>query len=198
MDETHEADNVLRDPHPHPASAGRTGKMSMKCQICHQNEAQIVFTQVVSTGKVVLHICTECARNKGLSIEIEHTQPSISAASFLADYGGEKEKPEEDVPDLVCGTCGLTYAEFKESGLFGCDRCHLAFDQHVRRLLKQMHGTAVHIEAVPKHVAEKITLKQSIKELKHQLRESVKNENYERAAELRDRIAALEKEHEQV
>lgn len=170
----------------------------MKCQICHQNEAQIVFTQVVSTGKVVLHICTECARSKGLSIEIEHTQPTISVASFLVDFNGEKEKPDEEVPDLTCGVCGLTYSAFKESGLFGCDQCHLAFDQYVRRLLKQIHGTAVHTEAVPQHMTDKITLKQKIMELNHQLRESVNNENYERAAELRDRIAALEKEREQV
>ena len=165
----------------------------MKCQICNDNDAQIVFTQIVNSEKMVLHICTDCARTKGLSVEIKHTVgQETPPASFLKDFtGGGKQ---EDVPDIVCDACGMTYAEFKESGLFGCDSCHKSFDEHVRRLLKQIHGIAVHNENVTQNIKRSSSIRHQIKDLQTQLSDSVENENYELAAKIRDRISSLEKE----
>lgn len=168
----------------------------MKCQICNKNEAQIVFTQIVNNKKIVLHICTDCARTKGLSVEIKHTVgQETPPMSFLAGFtGGGKQ--EENVPDLVCDSCGMTYAEFKESGLFGCDSCHESFGVHVRQLLKQIHGVAVHTENVTQNIKRSSSIRHQIKDLKTQLSDSVENENYELAAKIRDRISSLEKESE--
>ena len=173
----------------------------MKCQQCSKNEAQIVFTQIVNNEKMVLHICTDCARTKGLSVEIKHTsEPETPPESFLASFSDDGKQSEEtkveDVPDLVCDSCGMAFSEFKESGLFGCDSCHIAFIEHVRRLLKQIHGTEVHTEKVTQNIKRGSSLRHQIKDLKTQLSESVDHENYELAAEIRDRISSLEKERE--
>jgi protein arginine kinase activator len=174
----------------------------MKCQLCNINEAQIVFTQIVNNEKMVLHICTDCARTKGLSVEIKHTsEPETPPASFLAGFNeGEKQSEnaqEEEVPDLVCDSCGMAFSEFKEKGLFGCDSCHEAFIEHVRRLFKQIHGTEVHTEKVAQSIKRAPSLRHQIKDLKTQLSDSVEHENYELAAEIRDRISSLEKEREE-
>ncbi len=172
-------------------------KNIMKCKICKKNEANIVFTQIIDNEKIVLQICAECAKQKGLSIEIEKALSPSSASheSFLGSLTGQLWKKEEDnIPDLKCGVCGLTFAEFKKSGLFGCDKCHEAFGEHIKKLLKQIHGTAVHEGKTPEVVSKNIGKKQHLKELKADLKNCVKIEDYERAAKLRDRIAEIQKE----
>ena len=91
----------------------------MKCQICNVNEANIIFTQIVNNEKIVLQICSECAKKKGISVEIEKpSKPQIN--SFIGSFTGYfSEKEEKEIPDLTCNICGLTFAEFKKTGLFG-------------------------------------------------------------------------------
>ncbi|MFC1694186.1 UvrB/UvrC motif-containing protein, partial [Candidatus Latescibacterota bacterium] len=61
------------------------------------------------------------------------------------------------------------------------------------RLLKQIHGTAVHTGSAPKDVSRKVDVRNQLKELKTQIRHCVEVEDYEHAAELRDRIEEIEK-----
>ena len=59
----------------------------MKCQICNKNNANIVFTQIVNNEKIVLQICSECAKNRGISIEFE--KPSLPQVnSFIGSLAG--------------------------------------------------------------------------------------------------------------
>ncbi len=166
----------------------------MKCQICNKNEANIVFTQIINNEKIILQICTECAKKKGLSVEIHSAMQPVTN-SLLGGLTGELGKKEKkDIPNLKCDICGLTFAEFKKTGLFGCDVCHEAFRDHVRNLLKQIHGTVVHEEKAPKRISKKIQLKQQLKDLQSELQNCVEMEDYERAATIRDQIESLEKE----
>ena len=141
----------------------------MKCQICKKNEANIVFTQIINNEKIVMQICIGCAKEKGLSIELEKAlspHPS-SHESFLGSLTGQLGKKEEsEIPDLKCSMCGLTFAEFKTSGLFGCDNCHKAFGEHIQKLLKQIHGTAVHEGDNQEVVSKNTGGKQHLKKLK--------------------------------
>ena len=111
----------------------------MKCQICNKNEANIIFTQIVNNEKIVKQICSECAKKKGLSIEIESVSPKPASPEMLLGlFSGETEmKEEKDIPELKCDLCGLTFSEFKKSGLFGCDKCHEAFGERIKDIIKQ-------------------------------------------------------------
>ena len=164
----------------------------MKCQICNKNDANIVFTQIVNSEKMVLQICTECAKKKGISVEIEKpSQPQVS--SFIGSFTGIiGEKSEKEIPDLTCDLCGLTFAEFKNSGLFGCDKCHEAFGEHVSNLLKQIHGTDVYEGKSPDKLSIEGETIQQLKELRAKLKHCIETEEYERAAELRDKISEIE------
>jgi protein arginine kinase activator len=164
----------------------------MKCQICRENLANIVFTKIVNNEKVVLHICSECAQKKGLTIEIGHPE-SIAAMKAGADHNpGGEQRQETNVPDLVCDICGLPFAEFKKTGFVGCDNCYEAFNRHIVNILKQIHGSAVHQGKVPLHIAGDVELKKHIRTLRLRLQHCIEAEDYERAAELRDKIASLE------
>ncbi|HDY90228.1 MAG TPA: hypothetical protein ENH82_19175 [bacterium] len=167
----------------------------MKCQICNKNIANIVFTQILNNEKMVLQICTECAKEKGISVEIEKpSKPKVD--SFIGSFTGIiSEKDEKEVPDLTCAVCGLTFAEFKKSGLFGCDKCHEAFGEHVSNLLKQIHGTDVYEGELPDKLSEEGETMQKLKKLRSELKHCIGTEDYERAAELRDRIAEIEEKN---
>ena len=166
----------------------------MKCHMCNQNEANIVFTQIVNNEKIILQLCSECARKKGLSVEIE-TAVSQSQESILSGLTGPSaHKVETKIPQITCPVCGLTFAEFTKSGLFGCDKCHEAFGEQVTSLLKQIHGTTVHEGKIPQMAGDENNIDLQLKTLRMELKRSVEKENYERAAELRDKITTLERE----
>ena len=166
----------------------------MKCQICNKKEANIVFTQIVNNEKIVLQICTDCAKEKGLSIEMDSVAPPPSSEFFLgAIVGKSGEKEDKEVPDLTCNVCSLTYAEFKKTGLFGCDACHEAYGTHIENLLQQIHGTVVHEGREPTEPIKEIEVKHVLRKLRTKLKKYIEVEEYEKAAKLRDQIAELEK-----
>ncbi len=175
----------------------------MKCQICKKNDARIVFTQIVNNEKMVLHICPECAREKGLSIEIDISpaaHDSHSVEKLLKGFTSQNDLPEDegeqggDYPDLTCETCGLTFRDFKKEGLFGCDSCHVTFSDYLEDILRQIHGTAVHDSEPPKTDENVVGARHELKRLREKLKHCVEIENYEEAAEIRDRIAEIQKE----
>lgn len=174
----------------------------MKCQVCHDKEANIIFTQIVNGEKMVLHICSDCAQDKGISMTIEkpshpkmgEKSPHPKVASLIGGVSGgtEETDTEAHVPDLTCNVCGLTFSEFRKTGLFGCDACHVAFGEHIPRLLKQIHGTDVYGGKTPGDLSDEGTVFHQLKSLRMQLKQCVDAEDYERAAVLRDKIGELE------
>ncbi len=41
----------------------------MKCQLCNNNEATVHLTEIINNKVSKLHICEECAREKGQEME---------------------------------------------------------------------------------------------------------------------------------
>ena len=156
----------------------------------------MIVCQILDNEKIVMQICTECARKKGLSIEFNAVDsvPPVSSALFGDMEGMEADSDEETIRDLACESCGLTYSVFKKTGLFGCDRCHLAFEDQVKSLLKQIHGFVDHKQTEKSFATSvKSTPKKKLKKLQAELKHCVEMEEYEKAAELRDRISELQK-----
>ena len=165
----------------------------MKCQICKINEANIIFTQILNNEKTVMQICSECAKKKGLTLEISKELPSQVESLVGSLTVDPQTKDTESIPDIKCPVCNLTFAEFKKSGLFGCDRCHEAFGNHIKNLLKQIHGVAKHEGKVPFELSGEADMRKELRELRQRLKRFVELEEYEKAAEIRDKINALEK-----
>lgn len=166
----------------------------MKCQICHKNEANIVFTQIVNNEKVVMQICSECAQSKGLTIaypkkDKDHIESLVGS---LGD--NQSEKHSDDTPDISCSVCGLSFTEFKKSGLFGCNNCVDAFGEHVEKILKQIHGATRHEGKEPGETSSSVSVNRELRILRDRLRKCVEREQYEMAAEIRDQINVLEQE----
>jgi len=172
----------------------------MLCDNCKERDAIINLTQVEHDSKVTLHLCEQCAQQKGVE-----TGGAI-LKSPLGNFLGAVVKGGGTAGALVpasgdtlrCPACGSTLRDFRDSGRLGCDRCYMSFDTHLRDLLRRLHGSS-------QHVGERYELpgeggngegaddpRSQLLELKAQLRRAVEGENFELAAELRDRIRVLE------
>ena len=130
---------------------------------------------------------------------------------------------EKKGPSSECPRCGMTYERFRKHGRFGCSDCYAAFSSELERLFKRIHGSRRHAgKAPPEHgvpgveqepgeqvpgadpsemapqpagaVKATAVSGSAVDELRHELERAVTDEDYERAAELRDRIAQLDGE----
>ncbi|NLP45984.1 MAG: hypothetical protein GX347_02930 [Epulopiscium sp.] len=95
---------------------------------------------------------------------------------------------------LQCPSCKMTYDEFKKTGKLGCENCYQVFEHYLYSLIKRMHGNTNHTGKLPQRAATDLKLERKIRELKKELKTAIEEEAYEKAAQLRDQIRALEGE----
>jgi protein arginine kinase activator len=114
--------------------------------------------------------------------------------SFLAAMG--KGLPETEPVARAgesCARCGASLQDFRESGRLGCAECYRSFEVPLRDLLRRLHGSTHHVgERYAEHDGEAVEVRETTAELREQLRLAVETENFELAAELRDRLRVLE------
>jgi protein arginine kinase activator len=164
----------------------------MKCQICKERDANIVFTKIVNNEKDVLHICLECAKKKGLTVEIGAADTEGVDSIPITQQTNAGFFDESPVPDLTCDRCGTTFATFKKTGYLGCDHCHEVFGTYIEKILGQIHGATVHEGKAPVGTLNDLGVKKHLRTLRQRLKRCIESEDYERAAELRDKIATIE------
>jgi len=164
----------------------------MLCDSCKERQAVINLTQVEHDSKVTLHLCEQCAQEKG--VETGVTVLKSPLGGFITAMGkGTASVLPAAADGLRCSSCGATLKDFRESGRLGCAQCYDAFDGHLRDLLRRLHGSSQHVgeRYVPPGDTDDDP-RHRLLDLKEQLRRAVDNENFELAAELRDRIRVLE------
>lgn len=92
-----------------------------------------------------------------------------------------------------CPSCGRSYFEFEKTGKLGCDKCYETFHDELSTLLRQIHSNNEHIGKIPKGYEGEVRRKRQYENLKKQLAEAVRSEDYEKAAKLHKEIKAMEK-----
>lgn len=125
---------------------------------------------------------------------------------------------------VVCPTCGTSFDDFVEDSRFGCGDCYGVFDLLISDKMKQLQGSESYkgkqpkfkssfekeVPEIPEQIqpsggeetegetgngsAETAALKKEIRGLEAQLKEALQKEDYEQAAQLRDRVRELRKE----
>lgn len=160
----------------------------MLCDICGKREATVHLTEIINGKVTELHLCEECAREKGAQMEQHFGIADLLAG--LADLSSGAEIKEETA--LKCSNCGMTYKDFKKLGKFGCSQCYEAFKKYVPSLLKRIHGSAKYVGEGPE-TKEYEVVRDELQELKRRLEKVIEREEYEEAARIRDKIRELEK-----
>lgn len=157
----------------------------MMCQECGQREASICFATIINGEKHEEYLCQECVAKKQLL--------RFDLSQLAAQLAKKKEPaaPEAPVPQLTCGACGTTYAQFLKEGAMGCPMCYDAFREPLGAYLMKKLGRAQYAGDAPEQAGEQVSLRMERDKMKQRLHRAVEEENYEQAALLRDRIRAL-------
>ncbi len=161
----------------------------MLCDNCKNEPAKIHYKEIKDNQVSEFHLCEKCAIEKG--IQVPHKKQTFSISNILT---GMSEEAGSDVS--TCSACGLTYKEFRDGGRLGCANCYEAFKEQIKPLLRRIHGSNVHIGKSPRSSQGIFEKRREIEDLKIELSRSIESEDFERAAELRDRIKELEKQQE--
>ncbi|WP_308636608.1 UvrB/UvrC motif-containing protein [Paenibacillus silvisoli] len=169
----------------------------MLCQECEKKPATLHFTKIVNGEKTEFHICESCARERGEGIPGTSNGFSIhSLLSGLMDFepaGGVNTIGAKPQQQLRCDNCGLTYTQFSKMGRFGCSNCYTQFGSKLDPILKRVHGNTTHVGKIPKRTGVQIQIKREIEELRRELHQRIEQEEFENAAQIRDRIRELER-----
>jgi protein arginine kinase activator len=161
----------------------------MECDQCGRNEAVIHLTQIENNDMNTFHLCESCAAEKGL-------EPGVNVGNFpLTDFLAQmgKGSGEAVATDGPCAYCRMSLDDFKKTGRLGCPHCYVTFEGHLRSLLRRLHGGTQHVGKVylppDPSAAER---QEQIAGLRRKLDKAVATEDFERAAQIRDRIRELE------
>jgi protein arginine kinase activator len=162
----------------------------MKCEICREAVATVHLTEISNNQKKEVHLCETCAQEKGVAIH-SHVK-NLSLPEF---FGQLSDAPTSAKPaaGTVCPVCKIDYQEFRASGKFGCASDYRVFRKELDYLLDKVHGAVQHRGKMPMRVGMEMSRRRQIDELKKELRTAVDSEQYEQAANIRDRIHMLER-----
>jgi protein arginine kinase activator len=161
------------------------------CDHCGKRKATVHYTEVIG-GKVTdLHLCVQCADKKGLAKPVSKSK--FSVADFLAGLAEGLNPDElEKETQIRCSTCGLSYAEFRRSGKLGCGDCYSSFASRIDPLLRRIHGSTRHAGKIIRKTGIKAELKRELAELQRKLDEAIRDEKFEDAASLRDKMKSIQ------
>ena len=162
----------------------------MKCDNCNK-AATVHLTEIKGGKKIEKHLCEQCAaQNEGLPVK-SHTPINELLTNFVMAHSGLQKEM-----GTACEGCGMTWAEFRQSGLFGCERDYTMFEKDLKPLLQRANeGQTHHVGKVPaRRGGTGVPAKRApdTARLRKELQRAVESEDYERAAKLRDQIKQAE------
>ena len=161
---------------------------------CGKNEATTHIKQVIN-GDTLSAISAPNVP----SISATATR-SRASASMLPDFSGNffgDAVHSLGAPRKVvrCPKCGSSFNDIVREGRVGCAECYKVFYNELKPSLQRIHGQIHHsgkIASTAEPVSEEEAKIDEKEELKKQMDEAVAAQNFELAAQLRDRIKELE------
>ena len=166
----------------------------MVCQRCKKQDATVHLTEIApqSEEKVEKHLCDNCAQEEGVTIKAQPLPLNELLNNFVMASSGIQELAE-----LKCDQCGMTFLEFRNQGLLGCPNDYDIFGKALSVLVERAHeGATHHVGKRPHQSNEAADRQRTLSRLRRELDAAVQQENYELAAQLRDEIRTMQDDQE--
>jgi len=162
------------------------------CQDCKKRDAEVHLTQIINNQKISLSLCKECAAKRGFHSPLDNMPfPLAEILSGLAS-NLPQIKNEEPLDDLICPNCNLSFHDFTRQGRFGCGQCYKTFRHRLEQIMRKIHGASLHRGRNPQMgtSSDVIPVKEE-ERLEVELRKAIDAEEFERAAEIRDKLKSM-------
>ncbi len=167
----------------------------MKCQKCKVNDATTHIKRIVNGKYTEYVLCPDCAHEMGFDNVFDTSMPDMFGGLLTSIFGAALPSRSQATR---CPVCGSTYGDIKNTGKVGCAACYNIFLQELLPSIKSIHGNTQHCGKISESTQKQPETpkeeksEDTVEELKAQLESAVKEQNFELAAELRDKIRERE------
>lgn len=171
----------------------------MKCQKCNEREANTHITKIINGVKTEMYLCRQCAEESGEGLGFKSAFDKEFENFFSGFFGGTQlNEPSKYTlsGQKKCQLCGTSLDEILKCGKLGCSECYTTFKEQLTRPLKQIHGSTRHTGKIPSRCGGAIKIKSQIDAMQSELNRAVMEQNFEKAAEIRDKINELKAQSE--
>ena len=175
----------------------KRGEKYMECQECQKRPATLHLTQFINGQRKEIHVCEVCATEKGYFSYTEdaNSLQDLLTGLFNLDTSKMHHQVLNQINELQCEQCGMTISEFNKIGKFGCATCYETFSSRLDSILRRVHaGNTKHTGKIPKRTGVKLQVKKEVEHYRKQLQHLIEAEEFEKAAEVRDKIKELERQ----
>lgn len=161
----------------------------MMCQMCSNNIANTHIKTIVNGELREYALCSKCAEKMGYGNIFSGF--GMNLGSFLESFLGSENigLPNNDI--RKCPKCGSTFNDISKTGKIGCADCYNTFREELVPIIKRIHGNTTHV-GLSNHVVHKNETVDECTKLRNELKIAIENQEFERAAELRDKIKGME------
>lgn len=170
----------------------------MKCSHCNNNEANTHIKRVINGKSEEMYLCSECAKELGVMDEFSF-EPFSLDGFFGNLLGAGVSRLNSLVGMDRCSSCGSTMNDIVNTGHLGCPDCYTKFEDRLIPSIEKIHGKTKHIgknvtytEAT--NTSDSTQHTSTLESLKNDLKQAVKEQRFEDAAQIRDKIKELENE----
>lgn len=166
----------------------------MQCQKCKQQSATIHLTEIHNGQRQEMHLCPACAEQEGLAVKNQIPLNELLSTLLAAQSEGQEPGSisPDSVEDLICDSCGTSFEQFRKEASLGCPDDYEAFEKPLKVILNNAHnGNTQHRGKVPSRIPPDQQVQVKLSDMRKSLEEAVRKEDYELAAELRDKIEHL-------
>lgn len=157
----------------------------MICDICGVRDAMVMVQQVSNNVRKEVHLCLQCAAQRGLSAN--NGKLEMSLAGLFDSISNARRNQRH------CPVCGTSSGELAKHRRLGCPECYNIFAEELRRTLEEKGVAGTYTGSMPHRLANFKSVLVDRMQLKVKLEQSVAQEEYEKAAMYRDRLKALDK-----
>jgi len=159
----------------------------MRCEKCKKNAATVVMQKSSNGMKTDFYLCDECSGDIEISLLIENI-----FNNFLGKVYANSQDVKCTVAQPTCSNCGITFDELKKDGILGCAICYQSFYSILEPLLINTHTAIAHEGKLPKRAGVHLKRERDISKLRTYMQQAIDEENFDRAASLRDKIRHLD------
>ncbi|WP_296687089.1 UvrB/UvrC motif-containing protein [Treponema sp. UBA3813] len=163
----------------------------MLCDLCGENEAVLFIEQTNANNKRKLNLCVECARKNGVSPDSKSIGRSL--AMLFDSLLGKNKVQNQKEDNRVCPVCGSSVKEITMTRHAGCPECYAVFKSEAQDSFKKIGVIPPYKGTLPKRLKNFRSVLTDRIIIQAKLEESLKREDYEKAAVYRDYLKALEK-----
>jgi protein arginine kinase activator len=176
---------------PEDQIANKMPDRPLECSECRKAIA-VHYTEVV--GNSIIHTCM-CADCPELQRRLHGTPPK-----------GKEQETAESKTGLACGNCGTSLEALRVGTSLGCSECYQVFEDMILPEISAAGKLPLRLGAakktIPIHIgrspgqSKELNPSLRLLALNEALNETLKREDYEQAAWLRDQIKALTEQPE--